>query len=392
MKTMNIIQVSKRLILVVFSLTVISTFTSCSGDDDGDTPMEPDPVVEINYGVSVVAGSSGMRTSYLQGLTDLEVSTIDNTDATELGGFSTISTDGKNLFAAAFGAPATMTKYKFDDQGKAVYDEAIIVPGANSFSTIEIVNETTGFATVGGGVYKVVEFNPETMRITGEIDISEPGNFFYSDMIVRDNTLFVALNDFGGADSSKIAVVDLNTRTLDKVIKDGRTGTLFGNLVSEILTTDEEGNIYVNAFGLSQFSSGNKPAAILKINAGETDFDPEYLFNLTETTGKSCFGVYYLGDGMAITTTVEDESQFFFEPVFRYRKINLSEKTDLGEIATDLPNSSAPYFKQDSDDEFLFPIAGSDEDALYRYTISTGEVSKVLNSTGGQITGFVKLD
>lgn len=376
------------------SLTFLTIlFFGCNNDD----PVQSgEPIVNIKYGVSIVSGAGNVQTTFLQGLTDLKVSSINNSNGIELGQFSSIYSDGKSMFTAGFGAPATMKKYVFDKTGKAVLDQEIIVPGSNSFSTLEILNETTGYATVGGGISKVIKFNPTTMRIIGEIDLKDAGDdLFYSDMIVRGNNLFVALNDFGGSGLAKVAVVDLTTDKLDKVITDDRTASLFNTLTSEIMMADAQGNIYIQASGL--FSG--KPSGVLKIKTGETEFDKNYFFNLKEATGKTCFGLYNLGNDVVGTTISEDDTNFFgtdgANPVFRYHKLNLSTTEDLGDLDTTLPNNFAAsrtsFMKKVSDDEILFSIAGVGEDGLYSYNISNGSISKKIESTSGYITGLINL-
>lgn len=394
----EILRNTKRLIFSLFTLVVIGAVSGCSSDDDATTttPTPEEVTVKIKHGLSIVSGAGDVKTTFLQGLTDLNASTIDNTKGIELGQFSSIYSDGKSMFTAGFGAPATMKKYVFDKKGKAVLDQEIIIPGSNSFSSLEILNETTGYATVGGGISKVIQFNPETMRITGEINLKEAGDgLFYSDMIIRDSNLFITLNDFGKSGTAMIAVVDLNTNSLSKIIKDDRTATLFNTLTSEIMTVDANGDIYVQASGL--FS--DKPSGVLKIKAGETDFDTEYFFDLKKATGKTCFGLYYIKDGVACTTVSANDDNFFgtdgANPVFRYQKINLSTAKDMGDLDASLPSTFAAsrtsFMKHVTDGNILFSIAGTEEDALYAYEISSGKVSQKMKSTSGYITGLITL-
>ncbi|WP_128755333.1 hypothetical protein [Aquimarina sediminis] len=385
---------ARHIIVRILILVTISMTSGCSSDDDSTIPQETG--VEVNHALSIVSGAGEVKTTFLQGLTDLNVSSIDNTKGTEVGQFSSIYSDGKSMFTAGFGAPATMKKYVFDKEGKAILDQEIIIPGSNSFSSLEILNETTGYATVGGGISKVIQFNPNTMRITGEINIKDAGDgLFYSDMIIRDSNLFIALNDFGGSGTAKVAVVDLNTNSLSKVITDDRTATLFNTLTTEIMTVDEKGDIYIQASGL--FSG--KPSGVLRIKAGQTDFDTEYFFDLKAAVGKTCFGLYYFKDGVACTTVSENDDNFFgidgTNPVFRYQKIDLSKTQDMGDLDASLPNTFAAsrtsFMKQISEENVLFPIAGTEEDALYSYEISSGKVSKKMKSTSGYITGLITL-
>ncbi|MDN5210418.1 hypothetical protein QQ020_00115 [Fulvivirgaceae bacterium BMA12] len=373
--------------------TVTLTITDQQGKSSSQ-PAEIEVFAPITFGLALVSGAGTVTTTFLQGLIDLDITSVDNSSSTELAQFAAIYSDGSSLFTAGFGAPATMGKYVFNSAGEAALDQEIIVPGSNSFSSVEIIDENKAYATVGGGLSRAVEFSPSEMRITGEIDLSDAGDgLFYSDMIVRGNTLFIALNDFGGSGEAKVAVVDLATNTLEKVISDARTATLFGTLTTSIMVQDENGDIYIQGSGL--FSG--KPSGILRILSGETEFDGDYFFDLTAATGGSCFGLYHFGNGATFTAVSEDDDNWFgFDgdnPAFRYRKIDLSARTDVGDLDASLPNmfaaSRTMFFTQTSTDEVLFPTAGKDEDALYSYTISTGAVSKKITSTSGYVSGLV---
>jgi hypothetical protein len=232
------------------------------------------------------------------------------------------------------------------------------------------------------------------MRITGEIDLSSAGSgLFYSDIIASGDNLFIALNDFGGSGEAKVAVIDLTTNTLTKVISDDRTATLFGTLTSSIMVKDTNGDIYVQGSGL--FSGKN--SGILRIKSGETEFDADYFFDLTTKVGGSCFGLYQFSNGQAMTAVSENDDNWFgFDgdnPSFRYRKIDLANITDQGDLDASLPNTFAAsrtmFFSQISTDEVLFPIAGSDEDAVYSFTLGTGAVTKKMTSASGYVTGLV---
>ncbi|MEW7279778.1 hypothetical protein ABW636_14390 [Aquimarina sp. 2201CG1-2-11] len=388
-------------LIILLAVIVTAHLTSCNNDDDTNpvtnttTPID-DPVAEINYGLAMVSGSGNTVSTYVQGLKDLGATEINNSNGTEIGQFAAIYTEGSSLFTAGFGAPATMQKFVFNDEGITTLDQSIVVPGANSFSTVEIVSPTQGYATVGGGLARVVIFNPTTMKITGEIDISDAGEgLFYSDILVRDSHMFIALNDFGGAAQASLAVIDLSENKLDKIITDERTSTLFNTLTSEILTLADNGDIYVQATGLYT----DKPGGILRIKKDQTDFDTEYFFDLAATVGKTCFGLYHFGDGQSFTLTSDDDANFFgtdgANPVFSYHKLNLSTKESLGVLSESLPKTFAAsrtaFMMQISDTEILFPIAGTDLDAIYSYNPATGETSQKSKSSSGYITGIVAL-
>jgi len=161
------------------------------------------------------------------------------------------------------------------------------------------------------------------------------------------------------------------------------------------MTVDENGDIYVQGSGL--FSDKN--SGIVRIKSGQSEFDADYFFDLTEAMGGSCFGLYHFGNGQSFTTVSgNDDNWFGFDgdnPSFRYHRINLTDQTDLGDLSPTLPNTFAAsrtmFFMQESTDEILFSIAGVNEDALYSYSISTGTVTTKFTSEGGYISGMAKV-
>lgn len=384
---------------IITAILALNVLTSCNKDDD---PVKEEET-NLGYALALVSGSGETQTTFLQGLQDLNVSTVNNNNSTELPQYASIFSDGESLFTPGFGAPATMGKYKFNEERQIELDQQIVVQGSNTFSTVELVNETEAYATVGGGVSRIIKFDPTEMKITGEIDLSSAGTgIFYADIITTESKIFIALNDFGGSGIAKVAVVDRTSGLLEKVITDERTTTLLGSTNTTVFALDANGDIYVHGSGLfSEFSEGGKKASgILRIKNGETEFDPDYFFNLTEATGfTTCYGLYHFGDGLTFTTISENDDNFFgsdgASPSFRYYRIDLDDQSSKGDLGTAIPNTFAAsrsmFMTKIGDKEILFPIAGVDEDALYSYEISTGEITKKIVSEGGFISGLVSL-
>jgi hypothetical protein len=404
-------------LLLILALTGIVS-SSCSSDDneppiaDG-TPMPdptpdptPDPVV-VNFGLSTVGGAFPNQTTYIQGLTDLDFTTIGNDKATELaanGGAGTVSYN-KALYTSPFGAPATLVKYVFDDEGNAVEEERIVVPGANVFSTLYFESETVAYGSVAGGISKLIVFDPSSMRITDEVSLSsvtsrfpEATRTYYLDMMERDGKLFMGVhyeNNFVPVnDSAYVAVIDLDSRAVEKVISDGRTGMVFGGPSSNSgMVKADNGDIYVHGLGTTM-SGGSSPSGLLKIANAQTSFDPDYFLDLNTATGNVCYGINLMPNGSAFTSRVEDESDFFEfltgEPQFKYVELDLENRTSIGNVA-DLPTTYASrnmIIRPNSEDELLFSTATNDENAVYGFDAATGSVSKKFVSTGGFINGL----
>jgi len=296
----------------------------------------------------MVSGAWPDQTTFIQGVESLNFSTIGNDEALELtGSAGTISNDG-SVYATPFGAPASLVKYSMNADGFPEEEERIVVPGANTFSTLYFESETVAYATVAGGISKLIVFDPSTMRITDEVNLSEVTKrvsgitrTYYLDMVERDDKLFMGVhyeNNFVPAnDSAYVAVIDLNANAVEKVIADNRTGMVFGGQGSNAgMIKAENGDIYVQGLGTLN-DGGSSPSGVLRIKAGSSDFDEDYFFDLVEATGNISYGIYHTSGGRTFTARVEDETDFWEfltgEPQFTYHEIDLNAKTSIGAVA-----------------------------------------------------------
>lgn len=69
------------------------TITLSVTDEQGKTNTETAEIevfAPINFGLGLVSGSGGVVTTFLQGLIDLDVATVDNSNSTELGQFAAV--------------------------------------------------------------------------------------------------------------------------------------------------------------------------------------------------------------------------------------------------------------------------------------------------------------
>lgn len=392
----------------IVALAILSTWSFSGCESDDSNPANPDLSSEVNFAISTVSGAWPDQTTYIQGVESLDFTSIGNESAIELTGSArTVSYNG-SVYASLFGAPANLVKYSMNVDGTPNEEERIVVPGANTFSTIYFQSETVAYATVAGGISKLIIFDPSTMRISDEVSLTgiteafpEATRTYYQDMMERDGKLFMGVhyeNNFVPVnDNAYVAVIDLSTNTVEKVISDTRTGMVFGGQGSNAgMVKVENGDIYVQALG-TLIDGGSSPSGVLRIKAGSSDFDEDYFFDLVEATGNVSYGIYHTSGGRSFTAKVEDETDFWEfltgEPQFTYHEIDLSAKTSIGAVA-DLPTtygSRRMIIHEMEDQRLLFTIATNDENAVYQFDINTNSSSKLFVSTGGYITGIENL-
>lgn len=392
---------------------LLLTLAACSDDEAPlvtapDEPEIPDPPatpIEDGYFLSTSAGAFPDITTYVQHAEDLDFAKLTIDDAAELTGSASTVAYGNAAYATPFGAPAALVKYVVDTDGDVSEEQRIVVPGANVFSTIYFASDTEAYATVSGGISKLIVFDPSTMRITDEVDlrtitrrIPEATRTYYLDMVERDGKLFVGVhyeNNFQPVnDSAYVAVIDIADRTVEDILVDGRTGMVFGGQAPNTgMVVGDDGAIYVAALG-----TANVPSGVLRINAGEAAFDPDYFFDLNEAAGNISWGLYRTSDGRAFTATVQDETDLFeFRtglPQFKYVGIDLEAQTSSGPVP-DLPTTYGNrrmIIRELDDDRLLFTIATNDENAAYAYDPAADASGVLFASEGGNITGVEELN
>jgi hypothetical protein len=294
-----------------------------------------------------------------------------------------------------------MTKYTFDATGKAVAAGQLQVPGANTFSSVEFVNATEAYATVGGGLAKLIRFDPSTFQKTGEIDLSAfnkagAASIYYLGLKARDGKLFMGIQYFDAnfsplADNAFVGVIDLATAKTTTLLSDSRTSNIFlaGSSVSGF-AIDGAGDLYIQGQG-----SGAVPSGILRIKKGATDFDKSYFLDLKAATGKDCSGLYIL-NGEAFTTQLQDASDPYESngPNFRYYKIDLASGKSLGDLSTNLPNifgSSTSIMRSFDGQHIELVVSSKTENSIYEYTPGSAAVKKKISLSAGICTGLDKI-
>lgn len=376
-------------------------FTACKKNEKPVTNEQ-----SVNYALSVTGGTYPNQTTYVFGTKAFPAGTVNTSNAVELSSSGQMYQYRSEIYIATFGAPATLRKYGFDESGKPEPLGSIAVPGLNTFGAVQFLSNTEAYAASNGfgGIPKMVRFNPSTMEILGYIDLSSlqlPGasEIYYLGLVERDGYLFMGVNYQNASfenleDAVFVAVINKNTSTVEKLIKDTRTNMMWNGGTSSsfspaCLVKDAAGDIYVNGY-----ANNGKPGGILKISKGALDFDPSYFFDLDAVTGGHCLGVFYFDDNNVFTVKYADPSAYPFDgsAAGEFYKINLSAKTTSGNISAALPRffGGSTFMTKWDNEKIYFNVAASGSNAVYSYKISDGSVTKEFDLTG-QCNGFAKI-
>lgn len=377
-------------------LAAAALLSACHKDDPDTTPQ-----TAANYALSTVSGAYPNQTTYVQGLKDFSAPTIDNKNATESTSFGSLFTYKQAVYLCRFGAPATLIKYTFDPTtGKAVEAGRLAVPGANTFSTLQFISDTEAYASINGGLAQLIKFNPTTLTTTGSVDLSKlkktgAADTYYLGSAVSGSKLFLGVHYFNAQfdplrDSAFVAVIDLPTAKVEKLLADGRTAAIFnaGSSVNSFYQ-DASGDIYVQGNGTDKVPSG-----VLRIKSGTTAFDPSYFFNLKATTGQDCMGLRGFAGGLAFTGRIEDPADPYESkgPNYRLYKLDLNAKTAAALPGLPLIYGASSQLAQQFDSQYItLGVAGKTQNSLYQYKLSDGTLSKQADVTG-MPTGLAKLN
>ena len=389
------------LLLVAFALV----FNACKKDEP-EIPKKKGELIE--YAMMVTGGVSPNQTAYFSGFNSLPTGVVGTSGAAELTGSGIMYSYNKFNYLITFGAPATLRKYGFDDDGKPKELGAIVVQGLRTFGAVYFISDTEAYAASNGngGVPKVVKFDPTTMQITATIDLtplqkSGARNVFYLGLTHRDDFVYMGVNyqtptftNLG--DSVYVAVINRKTDKVEKLIADGRSSMIWsGNsdngFSAKSLILDENKDIYV----VGTSNKSKVPSGVLRIKNGQTTFDKDYFFDLSKTVGSNCYGLFYYGNGKAFTLKSEDPINYPFDDAknagYKYHKIDLLNRTSQGDLSASIPNvSSSSIVKKWDNSTLYFSVPTPTSHAMYSFNIASGAVKKEFDSSAGLINGFVK--
>ncbi|QDO94224.1 DUF4374 domain-containing protein [Formosa sediminum] len=154
------------------------------------------------------------------------------------------------------------------------------------------------------------KFTPNTLVATETIDIpvtdiTDLSGPNYSGMAVSGDYLFLSYYisnpntfDTDYTEQAEIAVFSYPELEFQKIITDSRVGPIGGFNIKSGLVKDDYGNVYALSHSnpANGYSQSTKPGGILKINAGESDFDADYFLDIPALTGgKQASHLKYLG-------------------------------------------------------------------------------------------------
>ena len=378
-----------------FKITLISlslvAVVSCDDSDDGGGTLEQNRLL-----IHTVFESSSFLGTH-EGLDNPEYT---NSEAFEEVAYPFTYLFNDYVFVSPNFYGDVVKRYRLDEVGNLTADEQMVME-ENSFpSNIYFASETKAYISLKDRA-KVVVFNPTSLEMTGEIDLLGSEYVIGTDnnpdpgaIIERGGKLFIALqqnNSFTTSENGAyILVVDESTLTVEKMISDTRLDWVGRPGMQETFTLFENGDIYVYCLGSFGYVEGQHHG-FLRIKNGETEFDPDYVFNMTDLSIDGVEGdftshvnqAYYDGGNIMYVTAKAPalalNQDFFRERPFYSLKLDLMNKTAE---KLDIPLTN--FYSGDItklDQKVIFSISSETAVGLFSYDPETGQSSSTTEIT-----------
>ncbi|SEK17994.1 DUF4374 domain-containing protein [Parapedobacter koreensis] len=374
--------------LAMTVMTIMACTVSCNKDDSGTPP----PASEQYYTLAAWADEPQYLAS-APSLTEGTLSFVGN--GLEAEGSRYLW--HKNYVYLMNLPQKRFIQYELGTDGSITEKAYILTDGVvpNYFQSLNVVDDNTllvlgavdgNRGTAGWARIKVPEFevvDKGTLEVP--FDEANPGVEFFVGRGYADNGHFILGGYFydnaSGAyasDGVKALVYDYPAMTNMRVIQTDVTSGGIGYDYLSSLDTDEAGNHYFVASAGKYWTGNGGNSGIVRIKKGETQFDPDYFFDVTSQVGRAAclMGINYVGDGIAFGTVQYEELMTHVRD--RLQNVGQVVKLDLvNKIATVMNTPLSPVAMVRSplvqDGKYYTALCIADgEAALYEFDPSGG--------------------
>lgn len=379
-----------NLLTLLFLLTVIA---SCDKNEN-DGPSDEEGKILISTMLPNADGMSG--SAYMQLIGNIEPASLTNSSALPVPYSSVPMVCGDDVFIIPGwgGETDILTKYSRVD-GQLVEQGEYTLPENSGATNVVTKGDVAYIACALQG--KIIAINHKTMEEIAVIDITSYGvgdqNPEPSSMLIRDNLLFVGLIQMVGGyfpalerPYSDVLIIDTETNQVLKMITESTSGisTPTRPVDPNSIFMDESKNIYVVGLGAWGSLPGHK-SGILRIKAGETEFDQDYafVFNTTTITGETnlldyVHAVKYYGNNKLYGTA--NIPAYYGDPInFITDRTVIPVEIDL--VAQTIKKLDFPYSNSFGvsvgvyENDVVFGLATNSANGYYTYNPATGIAS-----------------
>ncbi len=416
---MQSMTISRTATLGIMAAMTVSLF-SCKKKDDDNNDSDNNSGVGQASGYVVGFRSSDGSADYIMSVSDLMSGTISSSgNGIEQAGWcyygrsnsSFLAIDYTNNNCIGYG----VNNGVLSEKGEFIFERLDFIEHDKNTDQLLSIG-----APWGGGSYecKFQLIDPNNMAITSSVPsvIYAPkdgsGNQLNvwptSTKIVGDK-VFVPFYPLVGdtwatdqTDTAYVAVYSYPGFQKLAILKDTRTSPIGYYGGSTSIVKDENGNMYT--FSTSSYAAGytqaTKPSGILKINAGEQQFDPSYFFNL-EAEGYKILTGAYVSNGKIVARVIDNATDAASgvgswaafsssNPICKIAIIDVNAQTLT--IVSDIPlhggQYETPFLIEDG--KVYVSINNGSSAAVYRVDPQTATAEKGADIAGSELQSIYK--
>lgn len=383
-----------------------------------------DTQLKVEAGITYALKTTGTdETEFLlttQDLMEGELSAVNS--GVEQTGWRFYYPVGKTLFASGYSADNQCAAYAINEKGEMekkgefIFDNALEAFGAADDGSTLLAMEIPRAGFQNRRLYFIDANTVGVKKIVGtKIFESLPDSLvaWPTALKVRGDKLFIPFHklDVQGnfstpqPDGASVAVYSYPNvgNTPEKIITDNRTSQIGVNGATTGLIEADNGDLYSFSCGavLAGFSAlPTKPSGILKIPAGQTDFDPTYFFDIEAATGGGkLFWFDYVGNNKALARilTADDFTApwgAFGRAVFNQKLvvIDLANQTvtDVANVPLHAKRYTSPLLVEEG--KVYVSIETATDAYVYQVDIERAVGTKGAKILGKTIKGFYRLD
>lgn len=296
------------------------TLSACSGDNAGANSDDTDGgQTSAAYLVAVrVHNVDGQRIIYMGAFSDVPTSNPSRDNMVELVGRWQVTTFEDSVFAWEQ-ETGQMTRWSVDDDLNLEQGATMSLGnlGLTGWRYHAFVSPTRAY-TLGLEDGIVAVWNPETMEIEDEIQFDVPADFdrmsaYPLSVVTRDDHIFAPMygDNFDALEivtRQVVGVIDTQTDEVSFITDERCLPSGFGRMV-------DNGDIYLDPYQSGTYFTHYSiqedlpPPCTLRIQAGETTFDPDYVLNYEDVLGRHADGVWPISGNLVMALSVAADAE-----------------------------------------------------------------------------------
>lgn len=404
-------QTKRNTLVLIITVIAMIVLTSC---DEVTNPNDSSEEGNILVTTMLPNPDGWSGSAYMQLIDNLEPKALTNAKAIPIPYSSAPCVCGDDVFVVPGYGGETDVMTKYSRSGGELVKQGELTLSASSSATNVVTNGDLAYVSCAS-LGKILVINHKEMELVTEIDISTYGigdqDPNPSSMLIRDSLLFVPLLQVVGGyfpaperPYSDVLIVNIETNEVVKMITDSTSGisTPTRPIDPYSIFMTENNDIYIVCLGAWGALPGHN-SGILRINAGETEFDDSYnfLLNTTPITGEPnmldyIHAVKYAGNNKLYGTA--NIPAYYSDPI-NYITDRTVIPVEIDLEAKTIKKLDFPYSNSYGvavglyEDNVIFGLATTSSNGFYTYNKSTGTVSSsAVVTTEGYPYSFIAFE